>query len=172
MHVTWLLRACAMTRTCVWHRLIDMRDRTHSYLRHVSFICVAWLVDMCVMAQSSVCHDSSMRLIWTPYHMFTSLSCAMTRPCVICLLHSRVPGLVHASNMDSWLMYMREWTQLYVRRDSFICVAWLFHKAPKNALNSLFWDEVRPTRSKIPWNFPTVQINQYQFHLRINIKTF
>jgi len=72
MHVTWLLRACAMTRTCVWqwHRLIDMCDMTHSYLRHVSFICVAWLVYMCVMTQSSVCHDSFMHIIWTHVYVW------------------------------------------------------------------------------------------------------
>jgi len=42
---------------------------------------------------------------------------------------------------------------------------------PKNASIALFSDEVRLACCIISWNFPAVQIINYRFHLRLNIKT-
>ena len=79
----------------------QMCDKTHSYMRHDSFIyvtwpihtsdmshsCVPWLIHTCDMTHSYVCHDSFM--------------------CVPCLIH--VCAMTHS----------------YVWHDSFICVPWL-----------------------------------------------
>jgi len=63
--VTWLIRVCDMTHSCVWHdsficvtSLIHMCDMTHSYVWHDSFIRVTWLIYMCDTTHSYVWNDS------------------------------------------------------------------------------------------------------------------
>jgi len=70
---------------CVWW-LIHMCVMIHSYVCHDSFICVWWLIHMCVMTHSYVCHDS-----------------------FICV---------------SWLIHMCVMTHSYVCGDSCVCVSW------------------------------------------------
>ena len=41
-----------------------MRDMTHSYVWHDSFICVTWLIHMCDMTHSCVWYDSFICEIW------------------------------------------------------------------------------------------------------------
>ena len=41
--------------------LIHVRDMTHSYMWHDSFMCVTWLIHVCDMTHSYVWHDSYMR---------------------------------------------------------------------------------------------------------------
>jgi len=43
---------------------------------------------------------------------------------------------------------------------------------PKIALIALFLDEVRPTCSRIPWNFLLVQMIKHQLNLRLRIIIF
>ena len=46
----------------------------------------------------------------------------------------------------------------------------VYERPRKNAFFARFSDEIRPTCSKIPWNFPAVQIIKYQFYLSLEIK--
>ena len=74
-YVTWLIHMCDIT-CLMWliHMLLlDVRDMTHSYVLwrlHVCamthpydshWVCVTWLIRMCVTTRSHVCHDSSIR---------------------------------------------------------------------------------------------------------------
>jgi len=44
--------------------LIHMCVVTHSYVCHDSFICVSWLIHMCVITHSYVCGDSCVCVSW------------------------------------------------------------------------------------------------------------
>ena len=57
--------------TCVCHDsflcvpwLISMCVMTHFYVCHDKFVCVPWLISMCAMTHFYVCHDSSVCVPW------------------------------------------------------------------------------------------------------------
>jgi len=55
--VTWLIRVCDMTHSCVWHD---------------SFVCVTWIIRVCDMTHWCVWHDSLVCVAWllrTPHCM-------------------------------------------------------------------------------------------------------
>jgi len=62
VRVRWVFMCvCDMSHSYVWHVssicLIHMCDMSRSHAWHVSFICVTWLVHMCDMSHSYVWHD-------------------------------------------------------------------------------------------------------------------
>ena len=62
LHLEWT-EYTGRTSLCVtW--LENMRDMTHSYVRHDSFIRETWLIHMCDMTHSCVWHDSFICVIW------------------------------------------------------------------------------------------------------------
>jgi len=78
-----------------------MCDITHSYMRHDSFICVTWLIDMGDMAHPYVWRDSC-----------------------ICM-----PWLIDMCDMTHSYVWhdMCDTTHSYEWHDSFICAPWLIH---------------------------------------------
>ena len=62
--VTWLIRKCDTTHSCMCHDSFYMFDTTHTYVWRDSFIHVTWLILMCDMAHSYVWHDSSICVTW------------------------------------------------------------------------------------------------------------
>jgi len=121
----WHIRAQVVRDSHMWHyRRVQMcRSQTARALRacaslapqvssHVwlgSFICVTWLVCMCYMTYSSVCHDLFICVTWLIWHdSFVCVAslihmCDMTHSCVC---HDSYAG--HNSSIDA-----------------FICVTWL-----------------------------------------------
>ena len=98
---------------------------THSYMRHVSFVCVTWLIHMCDMTHTCVWHDSFMYVTWLIHmfgkyfasHSFSSNETSyMTRPFHICnMTYSCV-----------WhISFICDMPHLNVWHDLFICVTWL-----------------------------------------------
>jgi len=125
---TWLIPACDMTHSCVWHdsficvtRLIYVCDMTHSYLWHDSFVNVTWLIHMCDMAHSCVRHGSFICATWL-IHM-----CDMTHSCQMSdMAHSKRQTDTHGSILRAtWLIDMRVMTHSHEWHDSFIWVIWL-----------------------------------------------
>jgi len=98
---------CDVTRACMWHD---------------SFKCVPWLIQMCGMTDSYVCHNA-----------FTSVCSEGDTLC--CASH------VNASTI--WcvcvirLVHVCDVTRSYVCRDSFMCVIWLVHVCDVN--DSYVW---------------------------------
>jgi len=109
--------------------LIHMCDMTHSYVCHDSFICVPWLIHSFICATWLV----HMRDVTHSY------MCAMTRSYVCHDSFVYVPWLIHMCDMThsyvwhdsficgTWLIHMCAMTHSYVWHDSFICVPWLIH---------------------------------------------
>jgi len=101
--VPLLVRTCVRERrTCVWERR-HARERRRlwgSCLYNVSLIRVPWLIRMCAMPHSYVCHDSFICVSW--------------------LIHTR--AITHS-------YYARWHSHIYicVCHDSFIRVPWLIH---------------------------------------------
>jgi len=92
--------------------LLLLRCYTIRDLRVVLFICKLWLIHMCAMTHSYVCHDLFICVPWL-IHM-----CAMTHSCMCHDSFMYVPCLSH----------MCATMQSYVCHDSFICVSWLIWK--------------------------------------------
>jgi len=123
---------------------------THSYVCHVSFICVSWLIHTCVVTHRS----STTRRLW---HTSTTHMNDLIHICVIthlyvcydsqelnCMGHASCLYVWYDSSMCvmtrshvSWLTgsplhvwhdsFMCVVTYSYVWHDSFICVSWLIH---------------------------------------------
>ena len=122
--VTWRIRVCDMTHSCVWHDsfmcvtwLIHMCDVTPSYVWHDSLTCVTWFIHMCDMTCSHVWHDSFTCVTWL-IHM-----CDMTHSYVwhvsfICV--TRLADVHHGS-------FLLDMPHSYVWHDSFICAMTHFH---------------------------------------------
>jgi len=99
-----------LRRLCVpW--LIHMCAITPSYVCHGSYVCVSWLLRMCAMTHSYVCHGLFICVPWL-IHM-----CAMTHSCVCHDSFIYMP----------WLILTCFITYLFVWYDSFIRVIWLVH---------------------------------------------
>jgi len=95
----------------------NMRDMSHSYVRHDSFICVTWLIHIHRRSNERIrgrrkClrHDLFICAAWL-IHM-----CDVT--------HSYTQT---TQWKDSWDEEMCDMMNSYVRHDSFICVTWLMH---------------------------------------------
>jgi len=71
-HGTHMNESCHIWMSHYASWLIRMCAMTHSYVCHDSFICVPWFIHMCAMTHSYVCHDSFICVPWF-IHM-----CAMT----------------------------------------------------------------------------------------------
>jgi len=99
IHTQLLIDMCD-TLTCVTHT----RDMTLSYVWHVSFMRVTWLI-------TYVCHGWFMSVTW-----FINV-CDMAHWCV----------WRDAMVVVSWLIHPCDVTHAYVCHDSFICATWLIH---------------------------------------------
>jgi len=84
---------------------------------HDSLAGVSWLIHMCAMTHSHVCHDSFTLPFWMPYSYvwpWLTRRCAMT--------HSHV---CHDSfTCVPWLIHMCAMTHSHVCHDPFTCVPW------------------------------------------------
>jgi len=129
--VTWLIHMCDMTHWCVWHYwfiwvpwVIYRCAMTHSYVCHDSFICVPWLIHMCDMGAMSHLYVRASPL---PQPLLTSATW---------LIHMRDMTDLYGWD-DSFIcsgvataaatVYMCDMTHSYVWHDSFICVTCLIH---------------------------------------------
>ena len=66
------------------HRRYMEPTKTHSYVCHDSFICVPWLIVMCVITHLYVCHDSwLMTRSHACYASWLIHICVMTVSCLI-----------------------------------------------------------------------------------------
>ena len=108
--VPWLIHMCAMTHLyvchdsfmcvqCVTHRRNSTCIRsttTHiaSYMWHDPYVCVPWLVHMCDMTHSYVCHDSFTGMTDSLTGMKASFMCPVTRSYRDSCIHC-VPWLIH-----------------------------------------------------------------------------
>jgi len=93
--------------------LIYMCALTRSYVCHDPF--VKWFVHMCAMTRTYVCHDSFICVPWR-IHIVSRLlrTCAMT--------HSH---MCHDSRICvPWLIHMHAMTPSHMCHDSFACVPW------------------------------------------------
>jgi len=102
--------------------------KTHGRVeeRTRAFICVPWLVHMCAMAHSYVCHDSTICVPWL-IHM-----CAMTHSYVCHESFIFVPWLIHICAMtrsyachDSFIYGPCAMTHSHACHASFIWVPWV-----------------------------------------------
>jgi len=127
MHVTWLLHACDMTHSYVWHdsllqaRLTHKRDKSHS---------------ICHMTRSYMWYDSIICVTYELYHRHDSL------PNMTCLT-PYVTWRIHTCDMTdficvTWLITAGTTTETcdmthsrcdvtpsYMWHHSIICVTWL-----------------------------------------------
>jgi len=72
--------------------------KTHSCVRHDSFMCVTWRIHACDMIRSSAWQDSFMLATWLIH------TCVMTHPYVWLDLSMRVTRRIHLCNMtDSFI---------------------------------------------------------------------
>jgi len=61
-------RMCDMTHTCVWHlTLCHLMQATCTYVWHVSFMCVTWLIHKCGMTHLFVRHVACICATWLIY---------------------------------------------------------------------------------------------------------
>jgi len=171
--VLFYLIACLSLDVWVWGVGVGM-GVGHSYVCHHAFICVPWLVHMCVMAQSYACYDSFICLPWlirmcamTHSHMCHSLFISVSwrvhmfprTPSYVC--HDSfiyVPSHIQICAMTysyvrydaficvPWLIHMFAMTHSYVHRDEFIWVPWLIHMC--TATNSNVY---RDSFISVPW---------------------
>jgi len=124
-----------MTHSYVWHDSficviwhIHMCDMTHSYVWHDSFICVTWPIHMCDMTHSSFkCHSTSFKFhstLWVSFQWHDTHKIFPRKETTLCdITHSYVwpDSFVGVTR----LIHMSEVTHSYVCHDSFICVTWL-----------------------------------------------
>jgi len=130
-----------------------MRDMTHSYVWHDSFICVTWLIHMCDMTHSYVWHDSFIGvtgLIHTAQHFQLSH-----------LLYSYVTWRIHVCDVThlicvTWLIHMYDMTHSCVSNDPFIYPTWLFftHESDREGGSKLVY---------IQWFCSTFFLNPFIF---------
>ena len=123
--VTWWIHLSGMPPSYVRHvefifvawlmYMCDMTDATwdmtHSYVRHDSCICGTWLIHMCDMTHSYVRHDSFICKTWL-IHMWDRTHAYVRHDSFITVI---------------WFIHMWDMTHSYVRHDSFICETWLMH---------------------------------------------
>jgi len=101
--------------TCVtWP--IHMCGKTHSYVRHNSFIRVTWFIRMCGTTHSYVCHRSFTCVVWL-VHM-----CGMIHSCVWYEFVAAQHSVPNSFVCVPWLNHMRGMTRSHVWHDSFLCV--------------------------------------------------
>jgi len=76
IYMKWLIRICGRTRLYVWDESFvwsktilkpGIKNMTHSYVRHDSFICAAWLIHIWGMTHLCVRHDSFIYGAWLIY---------------------------------------------------------------------------------------------------------
>jgi len=111
---TRLIYICHMAHSYVWY---DWRASS------VYVTCLTWLIDMCEMCDTTdrqslvrvtrLIHMCDMTDVHHPFVPFHSLDPLICVTCVIPL--TSIVGTCHAT----------DWTPLYLRRGSFICVIWL-----------------------------------------------
>jgi len=107
--VTWLIHMRDMTHSFAWHDsfirvtwLIYTRDMTHLYAWHDSFICVTWLIRIRDMAR-----------FWGD----------RTRTAVF----------------QTWLIHICDMTHSYVWNVSFVSVIWLVHNCENDSFICVTW---------------------------------
>jgi len=128
---SWLLPKCALRHSYVWHDSficvtwlisICMCDMTHSYVWHDSFlyICVTWLIHMCGMTHSwmYVCHDSFICVTWPLRCIIIIMS--VRRACTCDTIHLYVWH--NSFTCVTWFIHMWAHVHSYVRTYVFICV--------------------------------------------------
>ena len=111
--------------TCLSH----LRDMTHSYKWHDSFICVAWLIHMCDMTHSYVCHESCICVTWL-IHMCDMTHSYVWHDSFICNIHPvalkialKMQKCILALSRATCLSQMCDMTYSYVWHDSCISFA-------------------------------------------------
>jgi len=120
--------------------LIRMRNMTHSYVRHDSFVCETWLIRMWDMTHSCLLHHrcvaglSSCALCVHITHSHVQHGAFICAVWLICmwdmtdsyLLHHRcVAGLSSCARCVD--MTHSHVPHSYVRHDSFVCETWHIH---------------------------------------------
>jgi len=138
--VEWLIHTCD-TKTCVrgqstrvrasssdiyaiW--LIHMRDMTHSYVWHDSFICLTWLVHMCDMTHSYAWRDSFVRVTWL-IHMCDMILRHGQHARDICMLLDSFIRVTWLRPVCDMTHSKDDMTQTYIWHASFIRVTWHIH---------------------------------------------
>ena len=127
--VAYLIHMCAMAHSYVWHisficvTWLNIRDMTHSYVRYDSFIFVTWLVHMCDMTQSYVwwlihMYDMTQSYVWHHVYGWHDSFICMTR-----------------------LIPMCDMNHSYMRHDSFISVTWLIHMCEHDTTHFHAWHD-------------------------------
>jgi len=154
-HDQSLYHGSSQTRCATW--LIHMRDMTYSHLKHDSFVCETWLMDMWHHAQSLCRGSSQTRYVpglirmWDMTHSHLrhdSFVCETRLNHIWVMSHSyvrhdsficditlnlSVMALVKRgvwrdlSMRETWLILLWDMTYSYVSRVSFICETWLIH---------------------------------------------
>jgi len=175
--VPWLIGMRVVLLDCLFvpgPRLIHICDMTHDWLEldlcingdslhvtwaytHVwqdSFKCVTWFLHVCDVTHSYEWHDSFTRI---GDHHWSSFWFSNKQHYLSIDKGGAAPMAIPSRN--------RQGICQIGNRQGITLVP------PKNASIALFSDEVRLACCIISWNFPAVQIINYRFHLRLNIKT-
>jgi len=105
------------------------------HVRHASFICVTWHINMCDMTRSYVWHDTSICATWLN-HM-----CDMS--------HSYLRH--DLSTCATWLIHMCDMTRLRVWHDSIKYASWFIHMYDMTH-SYVCHDKLRVTRLIYVWS--------------------
>jgi len=109
---------------CPWR--MHMCAMTILYIVSVPTACilsVSWLMSMCIMTNSCVCHDSFVCVTWVMYVCVLWL----IHVCVSWLIHVCVGSIPPAQMLSvSWLIHMCAKTHSFVYLMTYSCVCWQY----------------------------------------------